>query len=134
MAQKSIDLSSYHKCWAKLVEGDNAISYLTPTQAECTNGNAVLAFQKFLGRNAGIAKYEITDTLNIQINCPENCLYITNCERTAGFSTYIILIEEDYSKEYFEQVKKAWTYTSNWELSQVDPKTLKCLNEDFGVD
>lgn len=135
LAQQTIDLNSYHECWAKLTEGDDAISFLTPTRAECSNGNAVLAYQEFRGRKGGKAIYEISDTLTIQTNCPENCLYITMCESNEGYKAHIILIQEDYSKEYFEKVNAAWTYSTNSkQLKEVDPSTLKCLNEDFGVD
>jgi hypothetical protein len=135
LAQQSIDLSSYHTCWAKLVEGDNSISFLTPSKEECSNGSAVLAYSTFLGRRAGKAIYEISDTVNVRSNCPENCLYITRCENKEGDKEYLILIQEDYSKEYFDNVNAAWTYSTNSKkLKKVDPSSIKCLNMDFGVD
>ncbi|MCV9386187.1 hypothetical protein [Reichenbachiella ulvae] len=134
VAQQPINLNSYYRCWAKLVEGDDAISFLAPTQAECRSGNAVLAYQKFLGSKGSKAIYEISDTLNIRTGCPENCLYITTCEGNSESRAYIILIREDYSNEYFEKVNLAWAYTTNGKLKEVDPSTLKCLNEDFVVD
>jgi hypothetical protein len=133
-AQETIDLSSYHECWAMLVDGDNAISFLTPTIAECSNGNAILSFQNFIRREDGKAIYEISDSLSVRVNCPENCLYITRCSNAAETKEYIIMIEEDYSQEYFKKVKRAWTYSEKEKLTEVDSENLKCANQDLGVD
>lgn len=134
------DLDSYHNCWGTVFETEQegirgALSFLSPTQSECRNGTAVLAIKKFKKRVQNQAEFEITDTLGVRTDCPENCLYITRCEDNGGnFKEYILLIKtEVLSDEFFNSFIKSWTYNANLKIIDASHKTLTCVNKDYGA-
>lgn len=130
-----IDLSTYHQCWGSLIEGsEDALSIYAINRSQCRNGDIIIAYEEFLRRENGQPIYNVTDTMSMQ-NIEGIEAYLTKCNRDEGRGTYFLLINDDFSQEYFSGVKKAWlANTISKKLVSVQPKNLQCINMDYGAE
>jgi hypothetical protein len=133
---QEIDLSDYHTCWGTVIDDSKySLSYVAPTRSECSNGTVTVAYEKLIDRINNKAVFSIKDTLNIPINCPDNCPYLTRCTDKKGLTqVYFLLVDgRAITEEYFSDFKQAWTYQSDSTLVEVSTRQLSCVNEDYGA-
>jgi len=131
-----IELTGYFSCAGSLLEetGD-ALSIYARTQRTCNKGEVILAAEKRLSSRAQKAVFTITDTLHLHLSANMQ-LAIARCTTTSGKThQYFVLSRGTTASErqYLSNIKRVWGVNAQHRLVPVPVKTVKCLNNDYGV-
>jgi hypothetical protein len=133
-----------YECWEKLIEGETenkndefAVSHVTETLDDCTEGNGKILLEKFINREKGKANFEIKDQLIVKSNYPKICYSTLPLKLNGEIIGNNYLIEfEDNSKDSLEIIYSIWRIDL-LKMKFVEtkiPKNFKCLNPDFFED
>ncbi|WBA44001.1 hypothetical protein [Hymenobacter canadensis] len=133
-----IVLPGYFSCQGALLEeSGNSLACYAKTQAECRNGQLVLAFEKRLSARTDRARFEIIDTVHVRTAVPGREVHITYCSTATGKPRqYFVLYKwvPAADKRYLPYPRRAWGVNAQGQLVEVSVKSLRCLNNDYGAD
>ena len=133
-----IVLPGYFSCQGALLqESGNALACYAKTQAECRNGQLVLAFEKRLSARTARARFEIVDTVRVRTAVPGRRMDITYCSTATGKpQQYFVMYKwvPAADKRYLPHPRRAWGANTQGQLVEVPVKSLRCLNSDYGAD
>lgn len=133
-----IALPGYFSCRSALVlASGNALACYAKTQAECRNGQLVLAFEKRVSARTDRPRFEIVDTVRVTTAAPGREIDVTYCSMATGKpQQYFVLYKRvpAADKRNLPYVRRAWGVNAQDHLVEVPVKTLRCLNNDYGAD
>lgn len=132
----AIELTGYFTCQSSMLlpQQKAALTCYAQTQHTCQNGTLILAYEKFRTVPSVLPQPQIVDTVQLQVT-PRHHLTIATCTTTQGKATqYFVLCKQDaLGKKHLRNVLRVWGVNTKEQLVEVPPKTVTCLNDDFGA-
>lgn len=133
-----ITLPGYSACQqASLVPEKSILSCYTLQPGNCQSGKVVLAYEKRSSPAKESPRYQIADTVQLQLDAAKNYLTTAMRATTAGKATdrrYFVLCQKDaLGEKYLRNLLRVWEVNAQGKLVEVPVTTLKFLNDDFGA-